>query len=411
VSGITPILDTLLHQVLGRRVDTPVVKDQPLPVSAATSKDGIQPARSDSRLHQQGGERVAATSSGAGRDGVSQLPVAASGQSTVSSAQLHLSHAATDIANILSRFPAAQTTSIRPLISLQVQPGGGADSLATALSQSVRESGVFYESHLLRWMSGQYPRASLMREPQAWLSLTFRPFTPTSLLANFSFPLGIDSRTTPRQSGSSGAAAGSSTMGAASASTASRAGPVAPLPSAADRLLSSAAAGDVAGARSDPVMGASEERPSLSMTRAHQLAQLSSDTLQSLVRHQLELIAAPNLRWEGQLWPGVPMTLILTELPRDSVHDDNAEEASDRSQRESEGNASDWRAEVQVRLPSLGAIDIVFVARRNTALQVELKATEETARVQLRQELTPLRERLASLGMSVELALGAPGDE
>ena len=101
MSGITPLIDTLLHQVLGRRVDTPVVKDQPLPVSATASTDAIQPARSDSRLHQQGGERVAAMPSGAGREGVSQLPVAP-GLAKVPSAQLHLSHTATEIADILS---------------------------------------------------------------------------------------------------------------------------------------------------------------------------------------------------------------------------------------------------------------------------------------------------------------------
>ncbi|WP_087718846.1 flagellar hook-length control protein FliK [Salinicola salarius] len=146
-----------------------------------------------------------------------------------------------------------------------------------------------------------------------------------------------------------------------------------------------------------------EDPSSLSMTRAHQLSQSSSDALQALVRQQLELIAAPNLRWEGQLWPGVPMTMILTELPRENVHDD-AGDSPDRS--EQEEGASDWRAEVQVRLPSLGVIDIIFVTRRNAALQVEVKPAEETTRVQLRQELIPMRERLASLGMSVELIVG-----
>ena len=148
-----------------------------------------------------------------------------------------------------------------------------------------------------------------------------------------------------------------------------------------------------------------EDPSSLSMTRAHQLSQSSSDALQALVRQQLELIAAPNLRWEGQLWPGVPMTMILTELPRENVHDDTGESA-DRS--EQEQGASDWRAEVQVSLPSLGVIDIIFVTRRNAALQVEVKPAEESARIQLRQALMPMRERLASLGMSVELVVGAP---
>ena len=32
MSGITPILDTLLHQVLGKRVDVPVARQTPEPV-------------------------------------------------------------------------------------------------------------------------------------------------------------------------------------------------------------------------------------------------------------------------------------------------------------------------------------------------------------------------------------------
>lgn len=408
MSGITPLIDTLLHQVLGRRVDTPVIKDQPLPVSATASTDAIQPARSDSRLHQQGGERVAAMPSGAGHEGVSQPPVAP-GLAKVPSAQLHLSHTATEIADILSRFPATQSPSIRPLLALMAHPIEKPDMLAAALSQSVRESGVFYESHLLRWMSGQYPRASLMREPQAWLSLTFRPFTPTSLLTSYGFPFtASDGRAAHRPGASPGAMTGAMTGSNASAQStlsanAGRGGDVLTASMVSDRGLPAVARSGAAGEWAPSVRGTAEESSSLSMTRAHQLSQSPSDTLQSLVRQQLELIAAPNLRWEGQLWPGVPMTMILTELPRESVHDD-AGDSPDRS--EQEEGASDWRAEVQVRLPSLGVIDIIFVTRRNAALQVEVKPAEETTRVQLRQELIPMRERLASLGMSVELIVG-----
>lgn len=405
MSGITPLIDTLLHQVLGRRVDTPVVKDQPLPVSATASTDAIQPARSDSRLHQQGGERVAAMPSGAGREGVSQLPVAP-GLAKVPSAQLHLSHTATEIADILSRFPATQSPSIRPLLALMAHPIEKPDMLAASLSQSVRESGVFYESHLLRWMSGQYPRASLMREPQAWLSLTFRPFTPTSLLTSYGFPFAAkDGRAAPRPGASSGTMTGAnSSTQSASSSSVGRGGDVLAASMVSDRSLPSAARSGTAGEWASSGKGMAEDPSSLSMTRAHQLSQSSSDALQALVRQQLELIAAPNLRWEGQLWPGVPMTMILTELPRESIPDDAGDSAGRSEQEE---GASDWRAEVQVRLPSLGVIDIIFVTRRNAALQVEVKPAEETTRVQLRQELIPMRERLASLGMSVELIVGA----
>jgi hypothetical protein len=420
VSGITPILDTLLHQVLGKRVDTPVIKDQPLPVSAATSSDAIQPARSDSRLHQQGGERVVGASSAMGRE-ATPTPPPLSGQTGLSSSQLHLSPTAMKIADILSHFPATQTASVRPLAALLLQPADSADSLATALSQSVRESGAFYESHLQRWMAGQYPRTALMREPQAWLSLTFRPFTPTSMLSTpmpFLATPGLlnsgllaggerqasppnvlpGSATTPAKTNAS--AGITSTPASLDESTSSRSAGSGEL-----RLSHSLTAAGVGGERSTSMAGVSDTTSSLAMSRAHQLSQQSSEALQAIVRHQLELIVAPNLRWEGQLWPGVPMTLMFAELPRDPASDDDVD-ADARSSPRDEESRDEWRAEVQVKLPTLGVVDITFQARQGAALRVEVDPFEAPTRDRVQRELEPLRQRLTALGLQAEIALG-----
>ncbi|MFC6330267.1 hypothetical protein ACFP3N_16810, partial [Alloalcanivorax gelatiniphagus] len=50
MSGITPILDTLLHQVLGKRVDVPVIRDLPSPVRPLQPGQALQAVHSDSRL-------------------------------------------------------------------------------------------------------------------------------------------------------------------------------------------------------------------------------------------------------------------------------------------------------------------------------------------------------------------------
>ena len=42
MSGITPILDTLLHQVLGKRVDVPVARQTPEPVRPTQEADTAQ---------------------------------------------------------------------------------------------------------------------------------------------------------------------------------------------------------------------------------------------------------------------------------------------------------------------------------------------------------------------------------
>jgi hypothetical protein len=50
-------------------------------------------------------------------------------------------------------------------------PSPDANGLARSLARSVGESGLFYESHLARWIRRDYPAAALVREPQAaWSS-------------------------------------------------------------------------------------------------------------------------------------------------------------------------------------------------------------------------------------------------
>lgn len=60
------------------------------------------------------------------------------------------------------------TANARPLVlgpvaaSIQAVP-----AFAAALGALVRDSGMFYESHVARWSRGQYPLTQLQREPQA----------------------------------------------------------------------------------------------------------------------------------------------------------------------------------------------------------------------------------------------------
>jgi hypothetical protein len=49
------------------------------------------------------------------------------------------------------------------------QSSPGPETIALSLRKAVTESGLFYESHLLRWTRGQLPLESIQREPQALL--------------------------------------------------------------------------------------------------------------------------------------------------------------------------------------------------------------------------------------------------
>jgi len=49
-------------------------------------------------------------------------------------------------------------------------PPSDAAQVSRTLQQGLRESGLFYESHLARWFGGKYPLEDLLKEPQGRLS-------------------------------------------------------------------------------------------------------------------------------------------------------------------------------------------------------------------------------------------------
>jgi hypothetical protein len=64
--------------------------------------------------------------------------------------------------------PAQATLGI--LRTLLSEPTADAQLLGRMLQQGLRESGLFYESHLARWFGGNYPLEDILREPQGRLS-------------------------------------------------------------------------------------------------------------------------------------------------------------------------------------------------------------------------------------------------
>lgn len=64
---------------------------------------------------------------------------------------------------------AAQAT-LGVLRTMLAEPTTDAPLLGRALQQGLRESGLFYESHLARWFGGDYPLEEILKEPQGRLS-------------------------------------------------------------------------------------------------------------------------------------------------------------------------------------------------------------------------------------------------
>jgi hypothetical protein len=68
----------------------------------------------------------------------------------------------------VERLPAQETLGI--LRTLMSGPPVDGAQVGTLLQQGLRESGLFYESHLARWFGGEYALDDILREPQGRLS-------------------------------------------------------------------------------------------------------------------------------------------------------------------------------------------------------------------------------------------------
>lgn len=362
MSGITPVLDTLLHQVLGRRVDIPLPKDLNQPVGPVLPAEGARPLHSDSRLDARSLPQVQvavpprqapAAQVSLGRDAAQGAPpsVAPGGAAIPSSTITSFSAAARAIADLLQRFP-APSSAIAPAVPLLVEAPGevpAAALIAARLQQSIQHSGLFYESHVARWFRGELPLEALRREPQM--------------------------QAAPR----SGESATPATMQAgAPASSPGVQGAVAPpLPPSEPALKSGVVAAD-----SVDILDA--EAAGALATRA-EVAGLPQESLSSLLRQQLELLAQPQLRWEGNVWAGVFMELSIEAPPLPERQLDEEGEAAGREQI-SEG---EWRVRLGLRLAGIGALEAAI------SLQGErLALTLQTDSVSLRRYFEGSRAEL-----------------
>lgn len=368
MSGITPLLDTLLHQVLGKRVDLPLSKPLNQPVAPLLPAEAVRALQGDSRLEPaalQARAQVPVPILEGQRPGGGQTQAA---PGLPPSATTTLSPAARLIADVLSGY-SGQPSVLRPAAPLLTPldlSGLDAPRLASQLQQNISSSGLFYEAHLARWQRGELPLQFLQREPQSWL-LALR-----------------------------GAGAGAA-PGAASAAPAGQA------------LSSGVAAGAA------PLMGGLLERAAQLMARSMPAAPESGDegmrsplqlqdpvssreSLNGLIRHQLELLVTPSLRWEGQVWPGAFMSLLL-----ERVDEDDARQQDPSSSDVNEADGPEWQIQFSVRLERFGQLNVA--ARwRGEQLSLALGSDSPALLERFAADRGQLRERLLACGFAeVEL--------
>lgn len=406
MSGITPLIDTLLHQVLGKRVDTPPPQDLNQPVKPTSPADAPRALHSDSRLDARPGPAHAQGTSRTSRQvgGGEAAPPRQEGFPTHSS-QTHLSSAGRTIADLLMRFPAPPSilTTRTPL----VPAGQAADpaQLATRLEGSVRDSGLFYESHLSRWYRGELPRQQLEREPQMWRTLRFSPQTPppaplvqqeTRLMAPPEMrphpAAGSQAQATPSATRVSGASSSSPLQPSASSATPPTPNPAPP--STADTPPPARVTANEAMAVRAPVLAPQEP--------VH-------ESLQGIVRHQLEMLVTPTLRWEGDVWSGLFMALLVQppvgeRPPGDGDQEEPAGEDARRT----------WRSDIDLEVQGAGRIT-ASLWMQAARLEIDMRVADLEALARLQEGRDALKARLTAhgfeeVGVTLE-RLAAEGDD
>jgi hypothetical protein len=152
--------------------------------------------------------------------------------------------------------PPAQLNRGQPLLPQPPMGQNAAAQLAAALTRSVAQSGLFYESHQAQWVNGKLSLAQLQQEPQGRLP-----------------------------------GAGTAPQGTAEAGMRAAVAAQLTLPAGAEKV------------------GAGETAAKAAQTA--NLAQQVPGELRPLVQQQLEAAATQRMFWHGEAWPQQPIDWVI----------------------------------------------------------------------------------------------------
>ncbi|NDP63952.1 flagellar hook-length control protein FliK [Polaromonas sp.] len=391
MSGLTPLVDTLLATRLAQRVDLVPLKPEvqlagPGPVTQV--EEVINDVRLPSRAAVEQQLGVGPLKSGLrGHGDISARPDQA----------VTLSAAARAVSAILDGHTgaAARVIGSGPLLpSSQLPPS---PVIAETLARTVSRSGLFYESHLAQFAAGARSLAELAQEPQSRMEGILKAATVQADLPEGAGPDGeravapLNSRAAqPVMTQADEAAPGGS----------NKPGVAVPPPPANDPESARLAPGlEAAHAHKSAYASMQEADGSTPAAKSHDdsathaargttpaLAGIHQDAV-ALVRQQLELLAQPVFRWSGEAWPAVSMDWEIREDERQAAIGD---EAMPRS----------WSTRLALTLPTLRNIE-VRISLTGDALQVRLAASEDVTQDRLREARAELPERLSALGLEL----------
>lgn len=223
-----------------------------------------------------------------------------------------LSAAGRLIGFLLTGQPAPQPASLaagKPIVAAP-PTNNAAATLAPALQQALSQSGLFYESHQLQWLSGKLATSALLQEPQG---------------EHLRGPA-------PQSAGPADAAVLARSPGLLRAAT----------EMVANAPAQGAAGTAVAANESDAASGTNPAQAPGIRTAA------IPERLIPVVYQQLDAMATQNYVWQGQVWPGQTMEWEI----EDPQHD--RESGSDEQ-------ATEWKTTLRLSLPRLGGVEALLI--------------------------------------------------
>ncbi|MPW18556.1 flagellar hook-length control protein FliK [Paraburkholderia sp. CNPSo 3157] len=258
--------------------------------------------------------------------------------------------------------------------------------LAAALRRTVDESGLFYESHLAQWLSGQRPVESLAAEPQ-------------NHLADMASQLPLDwshDADDPLSWTQGHLASGAGSGAAASANFAARGAPDGPHAQSARFTTFDMATHDIIDMTDEHAAphAASANAAGIDDSNGRQpqsmAAALHPATI-PLVRQQLDLLATGQFRWTGEAWPGARLDWTI-------------EQEGDEWRRGGSGASSaddeyPWRTRLTLSLPTLGTVDAELTLTGTRLVARVLASPGGAARLSAQGDA--FRQRLAQAGIEL----------
>lgn len=384
MSGVTPLVDTLLATRLAQRPDLVPLKSQAA-IAGPGAPTRVEKVVNDVRLPSRAAlEQQLGVGLAHGDTGKHNAPRSGHPGETVT-----LSAAARTVSAILepSAGSAPKIQGHQPLWPHPPPPV--AQQMTAALARTVATSGLFYESHLQQYVAGTRTFSQLAQEPQAHLEamgkvLGEMPGTGAQGPVQDRAPNGVP-RAGPLAFTAPDAILPDDMTGRS--------------PASVSRASHGAAAGHPAAGSDVPALKdevGTEELPAGEPdTRAADAPRSNTAAsaglgvhpdLVALVRQQLELLAVPVFRWSGEAWAGTPVEWEIREEREEAA----AEQAPQGS----------WSTRLSLSLPALGVVE-VYLRLAGTSVRVDLAAQEGATVALLRGSSGELPGRLGGFGLEL----------